>query len=128
MKKIFVGNLAWKATEDTLKSLFEQFGEVVSVKIVTDQYTGKSRGFGFVEMKNDEDAQKAIRELDDKPYMERNLRVSLAQERSDQQRSGGDRNNGQGGRGGWGGGDRERSGRGGSRQVVTTAVSTVSRY
>lgn len=115
MKKIFVGNLAWKATEDTLKSLFEQFGEVVSVKIVTDQYTGKSRGFGFVEMKNDEDAQKAIRELDDKPYMERNLRVSLAQERSDQQRSGGDRNNGQGGRGGWGGGDRERSGRGGSR-------------
>ncbi len=108
MKKIFVGNLAWKATEETLKSLFEQFGEVVSVKIVTDQYTGKSRGFGFVEMKNDEDAQKAIRELDDKPYLERNLRVSLAQERSDQPRGGGERQNGQGGRGGWGG-DRERS-------------------
>lgn len=112
MKKIFVGNLAWKATEETLKSLFEQFGEVVSVKIVTDQYTGKSRGFGFVEMKNDEDAQKAIRELDDKPYMERNLRVSLAQERSEQPRQGGDR--GGQGRGSWGGGDRERSR--GSRQ------------
>ncbi len=114
MKKIFVGNLAWKATEDTLKSLFEQFGEVVSVKIVTDQYTGKSRGFGFVEMKNDEDAQKAIRELDDKPYMDRNLRVSLAQERSDQPRQGGDRNNGQG-RGNWGG-DRDRERSRGSRQ------------
>jgi len=107
MKKIFVGNLAWKATEDSLKSLFEQFGEVVSVKIVTDQYTGKSRGFGFVEMKNDEDAQKAIRELDDKPFLDRNLRVSLAQERSEQPRSGGERGQG---RGGWGGDRGERRG------------------
>jgi RNA recognition motif-containing protein len=83
MKKIFVGNLAWKATEESLKELFEAHGEVESVKIVMDQYTGKSKGFGFVEMKTPEGAQNAIRELNDKPYLERNLRVSLAQERTE---------------------------------------------
>lgn len=82
MKKIFVGNLPWKATEDSLKSLFEAHGPVVSVKIILDQYTGKSKGFGFVEMEDSDSANAAIRELNDKPYMERNLRVSLAQERA----------------------------------------------
>ena len=84
MKKIFVGNLPWKATEEALKALFEPFGKVVSVKIVLDPYTGKSRGFGFVEMEEADGAQNAIRELDNKPYLERNLRVSLAQERTEQ--------------------------------------------
>lgn len=83
MKKIFVGNLAWKATEDSLKSLFEAFGKVVSIRIITDQYTGKSKGFGFVEMESPEAAEKAIQELNEKPYLERNLRVSLAQERTE---------------------------------------------
>lgn len=83
MKKIFVGNLSWKATEDMLRSLFEAFGEVVSIKIITDQYTGKSKGFGFVEMDSAEAAEKSIEELNDKPLLERNLRVSLAQERTD---------------------------------------------
>lgn len=87
-KKIFVGNLAWKATEESLKTLFEAYGKVVSIKIVMDQYTGKSKGFGFVEMEDADAAQNAIRELNDKPYLERNLRVSLAQERQDRREGG----------------------------------------
>lgn len=109
MKKIFVGNLSWKATEEMLKQLFEAFGEVVSVKIIKDQYTDKSKGFGFVEMRDAEGAEKAIRELNDKPFLERNLRVSQAQER--QERTGGGREGGGGGGreyrgGGSGGGQR----------------------
>ncbi len=96
MKKLFVGNLAWKVTEESLKSLFEAYGKVVSVKIITDQYTGKSKGFGFVEMETAEGAEKAMKELNDKPVMDRNLRVSLAQER----REGAGSGNGGGGGGG----------------------------
>lgn len=81
MKKIFVGNLAWRASEEDLKKLFEAYGTVLSVKIVVDQYTGKSKGFAFVEMDSGEAAQAAISELNDKPFQERNLRVSLAQDR-----------------------------------------------
>lgn len=81
MKKIFVGNLSWKVTEEVLKPLFEAFGQVVSCKIITDQYTGKSKGFGFVEMADAAGAKAAIEALNDKPLMERNMRVSLAQER-----------------------------------------------
>lgn len=83
MKKIFVGNLSWKVTEEILKPLFEAYGNVVSIKIIVDQYTGKSKGFGFVEMDSADAATKAIDELNDKPLLERNLRVSLAQERTD---------------------------------------------
>jgi RNA recognition motif-containing protein len=105
-KKIFVGNLPWKATEDSLKALFETHGKVISVKIINDQYTGKSKGFGFVEMEDADAANNAIRELNEKPYMERNLRVSLAQERPQGAPGGG------GGRSSYG--DRpERSSRGG---------------
>lgn len=107
-KKIFVGNLSWKVTEDVLKPLFDAFGTVVSIKIIVDQYTGKSKGFGFVEMDSPEDAARAISELNDKPLLERNLRVSLAQERSERPREGGMREGGGGGgreyRGGGGGG------------------------
>jgi RNA recognition motif-containing protein len=81
-KKIFVGNLSWKATEDTLKPVFEAFGKVVSIKIITD-HTGRSKGFGFVEMESAEEAQAAIQQLNDKPHLDRNMRVSLAQERTD---------------------------------------------
>lgn len=98
MKKIFVGNLSWKTTEDQLKAHFEAFGKVVSAKIIIDQMTGKSKGFGFVEMENAEDAANAIRELNDKPLVDRNLRVSLAQ----------DRQPGAGGPGGGGGGGAPR--------------------
>ncbi len=102
MKKLFVGNLAWKATEDELRQLFEAAGEVLEVKIVLDQYTGKSKGFGFITMANEEAAQAAISQLNDKDYQGRPLRVSLAQERPQGERSfgGGSR----------GGPRRERSG------------------
>lgn len=113
MKKIFVGNLAWRASEEELKKLFEAYGTVVSVKIVTDQYTGKSKGFGFVEMETPEGAKAAIAELNDKPYQERNLRVSLAQDRPEGSRpagAGGFRRSG--GPGGDRGGDRPYRGGG----------------
>jgi RNA recognition motif-containing protein len=81
MKKIFVGNLSWKTTEEQLKAHFEVFGQVVSAKIVTDKTTGRSKGFGFVEMADEESATNAIRELNGKPLLDRALRLSLAQER-----------------------------------------------
>lgn len=81
-KKIFVGNLSWKATEDTLKPVFEAYGKVVSIKIITDP-TGRSKGFGFVEMETAEEAQNAIEGLNEKPHLDRNMRVSLAQERTE---------------------------------------------
>lgn len=89
MKKLFVGNLSWKATEDSLKQHFESCGKVVSAKIITDQYSGKSKGFGFVEMETAEGAQKAIDLLNEQPMLDRNLRVSLAQERTERRDSGG---------------------------------------
>lgn len=81
MKKLFVGNLSWKATEDALKQHFEQCGEVLSAKIVIDQYTGKSKGFGFVEMASPKEAQASIDKLNGVILLDRELRVSLAQER-----------------------------------------------
>jgi RNA recognition motif-containing protein len=81
MKKIFVGNLSWKTTEEQLKAHFEVYGQVVSAKIVTDKTTGRSKGFGFVEMADEEAAATAIRELNGKPLLDRSLRLSLAQER-----------------------------------------------
>lgn len=86
MKKLFIGNLSWKATEETLRPLFEAYGKVISIKIVTDQYTGKSKGFAFVEMETEEGAEAAIRELNDRPVLDRNIRVSAAQERQPGQR------------------------------------------
>lgn len=87
-KKLFVGNLSWKATEDTLKPVFEAFGKVVSIKIITD-HTGRSKGFGFVEMETDQEALSAIEGLNEKVHLDRNMRVSLAQERTDRPAGGG---------------------------------------
>ena len=81
-KKLFVGNLSWKATEESLKPVFEAFGQVVSIKIITD-HTGRSKGFGFVEMGSAEEAQNAIQGLNEKLHLDRNMRVSLAQERTE---------------------------------------------
>ncbi len=78
--KIFVGNLSWNATEDSLKELFAQFGEVISVRIVTDPYTGRSKGFGFVEMTDDAACQQAIEKLDNYSFINRPLRVSRARQ------------------------------------------------
>jgi RNA recognition motif-containing protein len=80
---IFVSNLNFKVGSEDLKQLFSQYGEVLSSKVITDKFSGKSRGFGFVEMKNDADGQKAIDELDQKDYQGRNITVSVAKPRSD---------------------------------------------
>lgn len=87
-KKLFVGNLSWKATEESLKQVFEGCGKVVSVKIITD-HTGRSKGFGFVEMETSEDAQNAINNLNEKPHLDRNMRVSFAEERANRPAGGG---------------------------------------
>ena len=76
--KLYVGNLSFKSTEDDLRELFSQAGEVKSVKIITDLYSGQSRGFGFVEMGTDEEAQKAVSLLNGKDFMRRPLTVNEA--------------------------------------------------
>ena len=78
MKNIFVGNLAFSTTEDQLRNLFEQFGTVERVAILTDRETGKSRGFGFVEMPNAEEADKAINGLNGQDFMGRALNANEA--------------------------------------------------
>ncbi len=76
--KLYVGNLAFGASEEDLRKLFSEAGEVQSVKIVTDSYSGRSRGFGFVEMASNADAEKAISLFNGKTFMERALIVSEA--------------------------------------------------
>lgn len=80
-KKLFVGNLSWKVSEQSLRQFFETIGAVVSAKVVTDQMTGKSKGFGFVEYENGDDAIEAVEKLNNQPLDGRNIRVSEAQER-----------------------------------------------
>ena len=99
MKKIYVGNLPWSASEADIRDLFATFGEVHSVAVITDRETGRSRGFGFVEM-DDENADRAINEANGRDMGGRPLRVNEAQQRG----AGG--GGGGGGRGGRGGGDR----------------------
>ena len=84
--KLYVGNLAFGASEEDLRKLFSEAGEVQSVKIVTDSYSGRSRGFGFVEMTSNADAEKAISLINGKTFMERALIVSEA--RPQKRRSG----------------------------------------
>ena len=78
---IYVGNLARSASEDTLRSVFEQFGKVLSVKIITDKFTGESRGFAFVKMASREEGQKAIADLNGHELEGRNLTVNEARPR-----------------------------------------------
>jgi len=80
---IYVGNLAYRTTEDDLRQLFSQFGEVSSVKIITDRDTGQSKGFGFVEMSNQSEAEAAINNLNETDLGGRNLRVNEARPRTD---------------------------------------------
>jgi cold-inducible RNA-binding protein len=104
--KLFVGNLSFQATEEDLRELFQQSGTVESVRIITDQFTGRPRGFGFVEMASKEEATKAIEMLNGRLFRDRNLVVDEA--RPQPQRSGGggrgDRGPRSGGPGGGGGG------------------------
>lgn len=77
---IYVGNLPYRTEESELRELFEEFGEVISVRLITDRATGRKKGFGFVEM-SDEDAATAIQELDQTDFGGRNIRVNEAHER-----------------------------------------------
>ncbi len=77
-EKIYVGNLPFGASEDDLKNLFSQVGEVKSIKIITDQYSGRSRGFGFIEMTSQAEAEKAISLLNGKTLMGQTLVVNKA--------------------------------------------------
>lgn len=86
---IYVGNLPREATEDDLRKAFEAFGEVSSAKIITDKFTGDSKGFGFVEMSSNTEAQSAISGLDGKDLKGSSLRVNEARPRRDDRRGGG---------------------------------------
>ena len=97
---IFVSNLSFRMDQDTLKELFENFGEVTSCKIMTDKFTGKSRGFGFVEMPDDTNGQKAIDGLNEKEVDGRNISVSVARPRTEGSGGGGRKFGGGGDRGG----------------------------
>ena len=81
--KLFVGNISWDATEEDLQKLFAEFGEVTSARIVTDKFSERSRGFGFVEMATDEQATAAIEGLNEKDFMDRPLSVSVARPKAE---------------------------------------------
>ncbi|HEV7999154.1 MAG TPA: RNA-binding protein [Planctomycetaceae bacterium] len=98
-KKMYVGNLSYTANEDELRRIFEEFGNVVSAQVIMDRETGRSKGFAFVEMSSDQEAQAAISALDGKEIGGRVLKVNEARPRED--------------RGGGGGGGRDRGGYGG---------------
>ena len=102
MKNIFVGNLSFGATEDAVRSMFEAYGTVDRVNVVTDRDTGRARGFGFVEMSNDGEGEKAIAALNGRELDGRALNVNEARPKEE--------------RGGGGGGYRGNSGGGGGRQ------------
>lgn len=104
-KKLYVGNLGFNVTDSDLSQLFAQFGTVDSAQIIMDRDTGRSKGFGFVEMGSAGEAQAAITGLDGKDHDGRALKVNEAKPK--EQRSGG----GGGGRGGYGGGGGGRGGR-----------------
>jgi len=101
-KKIYVGNISFKASEEDLKELFSQNGEVESVKIITDRHTGNPKGFAFVEMAADEDARRAIDALNGTTFMERTLSVAEAKPQQPRER----RSFGGGAKGGFGRGRR----------------------
>lgn len=96
-KKLYIGNLPYNCTPDEVRALFSEHGEVVSVNLISDRYTGQPRGFGFVEME-DEGADKAIAALDNSDFGGRNIKVNPARPRE----------GGGGRRGGGGGGGRDR--------------------
>ncbi|MBY0529756.1 MAG: RNA-binding protein [Rhabdochlamydiaceae bacterium] len=104
-KKLYVGSLPYSTTEDELRGLFESFGEIESVRIITDKFTGMSKGFGFVEMANADDAQKAVEGMNGKQLNGRTLIVNEArpEQRRDRSFSGGEGGN-RGGGDRWGGG------------------------
>ena len=119
MKKLYVGNVSYQATEDELNRWFAEAGFTVdSVSLIRDRYSGEPRGFGFVEMSNDDEADKAVQTMNGKDFLGRNLVVNEARPMREggggPRRGGGGGGGGGGGRGGWGGGG-GRGGGGGGR-------------
>lgn len=108
-KRIYVGNLPYSATSEELGSSFAQYGAVISARIVMDRETGRSKGFAFVEMDSDEEADAAIQALNGADYLGRTIVVNEARPREDRGGGGG----GGFGGGGYGGGNRDRGGMGG---------------
>ena len=115
--KLYVGNLSYSTTEDDLRQLFSQAGNVKSVSVIKDRDTGRSKGFGFVEMGSDEDAQKAVSQFNGQSFQDRSLKVNVARPREDRPRGGGFGGPRGGGGGGGFGGPRggDRGGFGGPR-------------
>jgi len=115
---IYVGNLSPQATEDDLRQAFEAFGQVESVNIIRDKFSGESRGFGFVEMPSKQEADKALEEMNGTDLMGSEVNVNEARpktNRRDSRGGRGGRGGGRGGGGGGGGGGRGGGGRGGRR-------------
>ena len=113
MKNIFVGNLAFSCTEETVRSLFERYGQVNSARIMTDRETGRSRGFAFVEMENEGEADQAISALNGYTLDGRALNVNEARPKPERSFGGGGGGGFGGGRGAGGGGGGRRPGGGG---------------
>jgi cold-inducible RNA-binding protein len=116
MKNLFVGNMSFQTTEADLTALFQPFGQIGRIHVVTDRETGRARGFAFVEMPNDAEAAKAIADLDGKELGGRNLKVNEARPKGDRPRSGGSSHSGGGhvggrGRGGFSNEDYRESAR-----------------
>src|ERR1700749_944711 len=101
---IYVSNLSFNVQDEDLKEFFAPYGKIVSAKIINDKETGRSRGFGFVEMRDDEAARKAIAELNDATVDGRNIKVMEAKPREERPSRGGGGYGGGGGRGGYKGG------------------------
>lgn len=106
-KKLYVGGLPYSTTEDSLKEAFSQAGTVESAIIISDKMTGRSKGFGFVEMSSDEEAQKAIDMFNGKDFEGRNLTVNEARPMEERPRRTGGFSPRGGSRGGFGGGRRD---------------------
>jgi RNA recognition motif-containing protein len=108
--KLFVGSLPWATTSDDLKDMFSQAGNVVSATVIMDKFTGRSKGFGFVELE-DADAQKAIEMFDNSDYQGRQLKVNVArpmEDRPPRRNNFGGNGGGRGGFGGHSGGHRDQ--------------------
>jgi RNA recognition motif-containing protein len=91
MMNIYVGNLSYETTDETIRKAFESFGQVASARVIKDKYNGQSKGFGFVEMSVQTQAQAAITSLNGKELMGKQISVSEARPRPDQGRTGGGR-------------------------------------
>jgi RNA recognition motif-containing protein len=110
---IYVSNLSFHTTDDDLRNLFEKFGAVSSAKVIMDKVSGRSRGFGFVEMSSEEEGKEAMSSLNNKEIEGRAIAVSIAKEK--EARTGGGGGYNRGGSGGGGGYNRGGSGGGGNR-------------